>query len=269
MCSVETITSKYVVVADMVVGTLLQQVRDLGIAGRELSNFVDLADTDGPLEAIRDTMFLALTEAKKARIIKSQNFRELGAGQKRAYLTKTLSQEMADTRESIQSILNIAGNDGDDELLMGLFEAFSSMQTVNSLDDFDHWARKMIRGGEIEGKAQSGALIRELQGVMTHSVLSGPKTPMRAIIGTATHTFLRPMNQTLGAMIRFPFTQDVRSIRAGFASMNAMMQAIPESFDLFRARLNSYWSGDISTVKTRFSEYTRGDANWEVLRLRS
>ena len=264
--SLETITSKYVVVADMVVGTLLQQVRDLGIAGRELSNFVDLADTDGPLAAIRDTMFLALTEAKKARIVKSQNFRELGAGVKKNYLRRTLTQEMADTRESIQAILDIADGEDSDELLMALFEAFSSMQTVNSLDDFDAWARKMIKGGEIEGKAQSGALIRELQGVMTHSILSSPKTPMRAIIGTAAHTFLRPMNQTLGGILRFPFTGDIRTIRTGLASMNAMMEAIPESFELFKTRLNSYWSGDLATIKTRFAEYTQGDANWDILR---
>jgi hypothetical protein len=48
--------------------------------------------------------------------------------------------------------------------------------------------------------------------------------------------------------------------------MNAMMEAIPESFDLFKSRLNSYWSGEISTVRTRFAEYTKGDANWEILR---
>ena len=173
---------------------------------------------------------------------------------------------MVDTRESIQSILNIADKSEDSNLLMALFEAFSSMQTVNSLDDFDAWARKMIKGGEIEGKAQSGALIRELQGVFTHSVLSSPKTPMRAIIGTSTHTFLRPMNQTLGALIRFPFTGDGRSVRVGLASMNAMMEAIPESFELFKTRLNSYWSGDLATVKTRFSEYTQGDDNWEIIR---
>ena len=263
---VETITSKYVVVTDMVVGTLLQQVRDLGIAGRELKDFVNLADTDGPLEAIRDTMFVALTEAKRARIIKSQNFKELGAG-KRRYLEKTLSQEMADTREAIQSILDISvETDPNGEMLMALFEAFSSMKTVNNLDDFDQWARKMIRGGEIEGKQQTGALVRELQGVMTHSILSGPKTPARAIIGTATHTFLRPMATTLGAALSLPFTKDVRGLRAGLASMNAMMEAIPESFELFKTRLNSYWSGEISTVKTRFSEYTAGDQNWEVLR---
>ena len=262
----ETMTSKYVVVADMVVGTLLQQVRDMGIAGRELANFVDIADVDGPLEAIRDTMFMALTEAKRARIIKSQNFRELDAGVKRSYLKRTLDADMADTREAIQSILNINNNSDDTNLLMALFEAFSSMQTVNSLDDFDAWARKMVKGGTIEGKNQTGALIRELQGVMIHSVLSGPKTPLRAIIGTSTHTFLRPFATTLGGLGRLPFTGDTRTIRAGLASMNAMMEAIPESFELFKTRLNSYWSGEIATVKTRFSEYTQGDDNWEILR---
>ena len=86
---VSTITSKYVVVADMVVGTLLQQVRDLGIAGRELKDFVNLTDIDGPLESIRDSMFMALTEAKRARIIKSDDFRALGAG-KRQFLEENI-----------------------------------------------------------------------------------------------------------------------------------------------------------------------------------
>jgi hypothetical protein len=45
-----------------------------------------------------------------------------------------------------------------------------------------------------------------------------------------------------------------------------MIQAVPESFDLFKSRLNSYWKGDLSTVKTRFAEYTKGDDNWEILR---
>ena len=74
------------------------------------------------------------------------------------------------------------------------------------------------------------------------------------------------MNQTLGGIIRYPFTGDTRTIRTGLASMNAMMEAIPESFELFKTRLNSYWSGDLATIKTRFSEYTQGDANWEILR---
>ena len=137
---------------------------------------------DGPADQIMDTLFTALTEVKRARIMKSANFREIGAGKKRAYVNETLAKEMNDTRESIQTILNIAKGEDGEELLMALFEAFSMMKTVNSLDDFDMWARKMIKGGEIEGKVQIGALVRGLQEMAINSILSSPKTPLRAII---------------------------------------------------------------------------------------
>ena len=266
--TIETFTSKNIVTTDLIVGTLLHQIRDTGIAGRELADLVDLGDIDGPAAQVVDTLLTALTETKKARIIKSQNFREIGAGKQREFLESTLTQEMADTRESIMTILKIAKEDADDGLMNALFETFSSMKTVNSLDDFDAWARKMIKGGKIEpdGPDRTGALIRELEGMFVHSVLSGPKTPLRAVMGTATATFLRPFATTLGATMRYPFTGDTATIRAGLASMNAMMEAIPESWNLFKTRLNSYWSGDVSSIKSRYVEFTRADDNWEILR---
>ena len=266
--TIETFTSKNIVVADLVVGSLLHQVRDIGIAGRELSDLVDLGDIDGPAAQVVDTLLTALQETKKARIIKSDNFRAIGAGKRKEFLETTLTQEMADTRESIMTILKIAKEDADENLMNALFETFSSMKTVNSLDDFDNWARKMIKGGRIDpnGPDRTGALIRELEGMFIHSVLTGPKTPVRAILGTSTATFLRPLATTLGATMRYPFTGDSATIRAGLASINAMMEAIPESFELFKTRLNSYWSGDVATMKSRYYEYTREDDNWEILR---
>ena len=264
----ETFTSKNIVVADLVIGSLLHQIRDVGISGREIADIVNLGDIDGPASQIVDTMLAALTETKKARIIKSQNFREIGAGKQKAFVESQLTQEMADTRESIMTILKIAKDDTDDGMLNALFETFSSMKTVHSLDDFDKWAKKMIKGGQIDPKGpdRTGALIRELEGVFVHSILSGPKTPARAILGTSTATFLRPLATTLGATMRYPFTGDATTIRTGLASLNAMMEAIPESFELFKNKLNSYWSGDVSSIKTRYSEYTRNDDNWEILR---
>ena len=262
---IATITSKNIVVTDLVVGTLLQEIEARGIGAREIADFADLKSIDGPLDQIIDTLLTALTETKRARIVKSKNFAEIGAG-KRRYMDKTLAKEMKDTRESIQSILQIAKGEEGEELLMALFEAFSSMKTVNSLDDFDAWARKMIKGGEIEGKPQVGALIRGLQEMTIHSILSGPKTPMRAIMGTSTATFLRPMSTVIGGALQFPFTRDAATLRGGLASLNAMMEAIPESCELFKTKLNSYWSGEISTIKTRFAEYTRSDDNWEIIR---
>ena len=262
-------TSKNVVVADLVVGSLLKQLRDTGIAGREIADLVSLDEIDGPAKQIVDTMLTALYHTKKARFVKSDSFRALGAGKQRAKnIEEAVRADVADSKESIMSVLKIAKDDPNDDLLNSLFEAFSMMRDVNTLDDFDNFARKIIKGGQIDPKSadRTGALIRELEGVLTHSILSGPKTPFRAMAGTANATFLRPISTTLGATLRYPFKQDSATIRAGLASMNAMIEAIPESFTLFRERLNSYWKGDIATIKTRFSEFSRGDENWELIR---
>jgi len=262
-------TSKNVVVADLVIGSLLKQVRDLGVAGREIADIVDIQDIDGPAKQLVDTMLTALYETKKARFVKSDSFRELGLGKKSKKAVEEATQEaMVDARDSIMSVLKIANDDPDDNMLLALFEAFSMMENVNTLDDFDTWARKTILGGALEagGVERTGAMIRELEGVMTHSILSGPKTPARAIMGTSTATFLRPLAQGLGAVLRLPFDGDVATVRASLSAVNAMVEAIPESFTVFRSKLNSYWKGDIRQIKTRFTEFTAADDNWEILR---
>ena len=267
---VEVWTSKNVVIADLISGTLLRQLRDLGIAGREIADLVDLGDIDGPAKQVVDTMLTALYQTKKARFVKSDSFRALGATGKKAQqsLDEALTQEMADTRESIMSILKIAKEDDNDDLMNALFEAFSMMKDLNNLDDFDRWARTIIKGGALEpgGINRTGAMIRELEGVMTHGILSGPKTPIRAMMGTSTATFLRPLATAIGAGLRVPFTGDTATLRSSLSAVNAMVESIPESFELFRTKLNSYWKGDIRSIKTRYSEYTQGDENWEILR---
>ena len=261
-------TSENVVVGDLVVGTLLKQLRDTGIAGREIMDLVSVDDIDGPAKQIIDTMLTALYETKKARFVKSDSFRQLKAGQKKAAIEQAIKQDVVDTKDSILSILKIAKDDPNDDLLNALFEAFSMMKNVNTLDDFDNWARTVLKGGKLDPTApdRTGALIRSLQEMMSHSVLSGPKTPFRALLGTGTATFLRPLSTALGASMRYPFTGDAATIRASLASINALNESIPEAFELFFTKLNSYWKGDMSTIKTRYAEFTKGDENWEVIR---
>ena len=268
----ETWAGETVVTADLVVGSLLKQLRDTGIAGRELRDLVSLDDIDGPAKQIVDTMLTAMFQTKKSRFVASDYFRSFGAGKTRAQLNEAVNNavksDMEDVKESILSMMKIAKDDPDDNLLNALFEAFSMMKNVNSLDDFDNWARKILKGGKLDESSpdRTGALVRSLQEMVSHSVLSGPKTPMRALLGTGAATFLRPLETYLGAMIRMPFTRDSASVKASLASINGMIEAIPEAFDLFFTKLNGYWSGDLSTIKTRYVEYTKGDYNWEVIR---
>ena len=56
---------------------------------------------------------------------------------------------------------------------------------------FDNWIKKTLKGGYFNGQKKAGVLTKELQGVMINSVLSGPKTPARAIMGTGTATFFK------------------------------------------------------------------------------
>ena len=265
----EVWTSKNVVTADLILGTLLKQLRDTGIAGREIADLVSLDDIDGPAKQIVDTMLTALYETKKSRFVKSDSFRALGAAKKtKKTVEEAVSKEMVDARESIMSVLKIAKDDDNDDMINALFEAFSMMENVNTLDDFDRWARTLILGGKLDVNApdRTGVMIRELEGVMTHSVLSGPKTPVRAIMGTSAATFLRPLATALGYTLKAPFTGEVAAMRASLASVNAMIEAVPESLQLFKTKLNAYWKGDIRTIKTRFSEFSQGDDNWEILR---
>ena len=262
--TIETFTAKNVVTADLIVGSLLHQIRDYGIAGRELADIADLRDIDGPAARIVDNIMALLRETKKARIMKSSDFRNLGAGKQRPALEQILTQEMEDTKDAIISILKIAKEDESPEIMNALFELFSSMRTVNQVVDFDNWAKKMIKGGSMDPRQpnRTGVLLQELGKMYVHSILSGIKTPLRAIMGTSTATFMRPASQVVGAT----FSGDRATQRASLASMNAMIQAIPESFELFKTRLNSYWSGDMASVKTRFYDYAQNDENWELLR---
>ena len=157
-------------------------------------------------------------------------------------------------------MMDLIGKDDSDELMQAVLEAFSMSNKIQNFQDFDAWMRAKIRGGEFQGQKTTGALVKEIQGMMIHSILSGPKTPIRAILGTSTASFLRPLSQAMG----YAMTGDGQGVRASLAASNAYIQAIPESWKLFKSKLNSYWSGELSTVKSRYSEYNPNDEQWEL-----
>ena len=258
-------SSKNVVAGDLLIGSLVREIRDLGLAGRELADITDLGSVDGAAHALFDKLLTVTTEVKRSRIIQSDEFRGLGAGANRQqFVAEALKSQVDESIDAYRLALRIAGESENDDLFKAIFETVSMSKEIENINDFDNWIRKKLRGGEFNGQVKTGLAIRELEKVMVNSILSGPKTPMRAIMGTASAAFLRPMSTAVGAALRYPFTGDGDTLRAALASTNAMMQSIPEAFTLFKTRLNSYWAGDISTIKSRYAEYTKGDEQWEM-----
>ena len=52
---------------------------------------------------------------------------------------------------------------------------------INNLKDFDNYLRHKIRGKTFKGKEDIGLIIKGWERVMVNSMLSGPKTPFRAL----------------------------------------------------------------------------------------
>ena len=247
--------------ADLVIGSLMKEIRDIGVTGRELYDIADLADIDGPGKAMYDKIIAGLTQIKLSKMKTSGQLRAFAAGkQPLKDIHEVVNAQVGESIEAFRMALKIAGNSSDDGLFKAIWETVSMTNEIHNLTDFDAWVRKKLKGGEFNGKPKTGVLIRELQGVMINSVLSGLKTAARAIMGTGTATFLRPFATALGATLK----GDGATRRASLAAMNAMMQSIPEAYTLFKTKLNSYWAGDIATTKSRFSEYTKGDEQWKV-----
>ena len=259
-----------ILAADLIQESLFKQLRDRAMVAREVLDINDLRGDGGPLSYIRNNLIVGMEQVKRSKYLTSPEYLELintKGGKKQ--VEAILDQIHVDTKSQVDMMLDVARLSPSDDLLHAMIEAFSMSNKIHNWQDFDGFMRNRLFGRTTaQGIKETGAIIRELQGVMVNSILSGPKTPLRAIMGTSTAVFTRPMARTIGGVMHYMGTgfQDATVLRESMAELNAMIHAIPESFDLFKSRLNGYWNGDISTIKNRFSEYSNSDRHWELMR---
>lgn len=255
----ETWSMENVVAADLVNASLFSQLRDLGIASRELFDIADVMDTDGPMKTIADRLIVGLTNVKRSRYLISNEFRKLQGPKAKQALNDRVEAFRAESEAAVNMFMEMAQNSESDAVVKALVEAFSMSNKIQNWKDLDAYMKQRIRNFGIQD--QPGVVIKELQGVMMHSILSGPKTPVRAMMGTFTAGLLRPLNTAVGAGLR----TDWDTAKASMASMNAFMQTIPEAWKLFKTNLGSYWGGDVASVQTRFLEaQTKSDDQWAL-----
>ena len=286
----ETIVSyvkpEYIKALDMVNISLFNDIQAQSLVGRELADITDIKDIDGPVHHLVDKLIAGLRLRKESSSLVSEQLSDFGLsrvkGIKRGKQVsgdfKTLKQfkkavadakkaareanekQVQDSIDAFRMAMELTPENGGDDLFKVIFEGISMADGVHTLDDLDVFMRKKMRGGYFGDVKKTGALLREMGTMFTHSVLSGPKTSVRATLGTGTATFTRPMAMTIGASMK----GDMVTARAGLAAMNAMREAVPEAWTLFRKRLNGYWSGELSTLKTRYVERNAIEDQWKL-----
>ena len=243
------------VMVDLVNAANTAALRDLVWAAREVSDVIDITDVDGPVDMIMDRLRFGMEEAKLTRWLWSEQGRRIQTPEGKAMsaeafnrkLAKDLGAKKADLKEStkaatdamVQLMMKAENKDTMDSML----EAFSMVPDARGLEDLYDYFDIQMKGGVLNGKKITGTAIRELQGVTINSLLSGPKTPLKAMMGTSTAIAAKPMAQALGATLQ----GDMASARSALAAYTAMRQAIPDAWKIFKSTLNSLWKNQVQT----------------------
>ena len=262
-------------VADAINQSLLFKLRDMANSTDLIAGKTDLFAVDGSMRRIADNLVLGLSEVKRTRYTWNLMREMLGAkGGKLsedmlAEITENVGRRgdelLRESQDGVRLMMKMLENNDSNELVEGILEVFKMSNKIHNFKDFDAWMRQKIRGGKFDGKVKTGAMISELQAVMVNSILSGPKTPLRAILGTTTNAFYNSLNEAAGALVRAPFSDDIVSRRVANAKLKAMFELIPEAYQVFRTNLKSKFGADFANIRTRYSEgVTRGDHNWEL-----
>ena len=262
-----------IVLMDLMNASNTKQIRDMGIGSREIKDIADVLDTDGPVSTMVERLRYGIEQVKTARYLWGQIGRNMQtpdgvkASAEQFFLNKLKESDLevirdikTEANDATKAMLQFLQRSKDSANTEAILEAFSMAGGPNTLDDLYKYFVSKLKGGEWNTMGSS-RLVKELQGVMIHSVLSGPKTPVRAIMGTATASTLRPLSQALGGAM----FMDGPMLKEGLAGLNALRQSIPEAFTLFKSKLNSYWSGDIATTGVRNFEFEPREQEWEAI----
>ena len=265
-------------VQDAVNRSLLLQLRDMAASASDMIGKTDIFATDGAMQRIGDNLIAGIHQLKKTQVtwelarkmlkesdgkMTPEKLIELNA--EVARVSSKLHQQ---TRNNVNTMVNMLMERGDDELAGAVLDVFKvAGEDIHGWRDFDSWMHQAIVGGKFKGKVKTGDLVHGLQKVMIQSILSGPKTPMRAMLGTTLNSYLNVFNEALGATITRPFTGDIRGQKIALSKLKGQLEVIPEAFKVMMKEWNSNFKADIADIQTRYTEATPDDSLWEAKRI--
>ena len=219
------------------------QLTNLSGADSDMVVKTDIFATDGAMKNVEDNLVAGLHQIKRSNSIWSEANAMLKAeGRTSSKLTpddiailnrksKAESKRLlVETKEQVNTMVQMLRERNDEELAGALLDVFKVSNDVHNWKDFQAFMNQNIVGGKFNGEVKTGDLIKGLQKVMVQSILSGPKTPLRALMGTTVNSYLNTINQAFGATLRLPFTNDVSTFRSSIAKLKGQFELIPEGY---------------------------------------
>lgn len=278
---IETLNAAQLMAHDVLVGTLLKQVRDIARGAASVSDQIDVLDKDSLGDLIFSRISSLARLRKETSMLNSYNLRMMGTGKGKSVNGGVASSPMKDidfmTRltdasdaaaAQVDTIKQALRGDTNDALLNTYLEFLATAgDKVTSFKDLEAFFKRKLHGYQDADSGQKSAIVNELQSMMVHSVLSGPRTPMRAFTGTGIATFMRPAATIIGSLGDY-IRGDDQVTRSAFSGVAAMNEAVGEAWQLAKQRWSGQITGDTPTIKSIADSIelnkTR-DLEWEAM----
>lgn len=126
----------------------------------------------------------------------------------------------------VETLKTILRTDPDDSLLQTFLHfAATGGGKPQTFKDLQAFMRRKLHGYTDGTTQYRNQVVNEMMTMMVNSILSGPKTPVRAAVGTGLGTFLRPVSTLIGSI-----GGDPAVTRSSFAALGAMHEAMGEAW---------------------------------------
>jgi len=242
---------------DLIRGQLTYEARDLAKAALSVADKINVSANGSLLDGILARHSALGRLRKEASLASSAELRSYGGGAiSRKELIARASDDAAAEAATLKEVLK---NDPDNSLLEGyLHFTAESNGSAQTFKDFNEFFKRKLRGYKEGDVYQRNAILNEMMTMGVNSMLSGPKTPVRALVGTGMGTVMRPVATMLGAIGK----SDDTVMRGAFQNIGGMVEARNEAWKKAVADFQSY-----SMKEDGFRGYikNRKDEEWEQM----
>lgn len=240
---IRTLTQAQVQMTDVVLGQLSQEMRDISRAALSVDGVIDSKVPGGMFDEIaaRYKVLQGMRQETTSLIAnRLREFRAPGKGPKPGSKAALEVAAEAKRRANAQTdlLIQVIREDETGELFEA-FRYFSAASNGNlmTMADMDEFFAKRLNGYSGPNEFQRNKVVGELMTMGINSMLSGPKTPIRAVVGTGINTMMRPAAAIVGASV----TGDRKTKMAAMSQIGGLLESIPEAWRKAVADFNTYF----------------------------
>ena len=246
---------------DLVLGQLLKEMKDIAKKDISVADHISPSQPGGSLDGMMARYSAIARLRKETSIASSYNLRRFRDGKKPSQFdTKQIISQASDAAASeVAMFKQLLKGDVDNDLLES-FIHFTATGNGNkqTWKDLDAFFKNKLHGYKNGSQYQRNAIINEMMVMGINSILSGPKTVARALVGTGLGTAMRPVATMIGAL----GDMDGQTFRSAAASLGGMMEAQTEAWRKAVADFQNY---NLDEKGFRGFTETTADQEWRAM----